>query len=759
MKKVFPLATVIALLIAGLLIALREGSETRPSLVRIQPVQKAQPAGAALLIDSIQEPATSRDAAPVSAEGQLVVASPDGISGVVMDATGAPLEGAVCEILENDALAAMAGVASRDSLARKSVASVKSGANGEFYIDVAEGLWDLRVVAQDHAPWEEPSLRAGDFRWVRLKAARKMTVLVKDTAGHPIADAEVRLLRAKYGDTGQAERRVQTDRMGIVILESLPTGTWFAYVTHRDYAYAIQKLPESENSITTLEIVLKRGIRIEGRVTVTGGDPAPQGTQVVFDTEDGSKSSHVVLCDTDGRYVSRIAFAPRLSLELAVLAPGYGESRRDVSTGVLSESGVHTEDFVLETLEHTAIGRVVDPEGEPLEGVEVYQQPLLTLLPATLVHIPTPEEAREFGKVNLADYDPLSSPLSRFQLACKTDAGGYFRVGSLHPQTSYGLMLVSPQYANRALWIDQAQAGETTDLGTTKLQPAGRVWGHVRRPDGSPVEGISVRVLGGRNWTVEAGTDIFVDRPKTVSAGIETVTGDSGFFSLQPFPEGEFRLIAKGVLIGPLTMPPGGELGGIEIVVKAKRVKIPVTLSVVDPQGLPVPRAYVSMTRVASASAEPDAPAPNWSWSWDVGDEAGLVKVSAPEEGTYEIEVKDMQGRLADVSFQVELEPQGLEQVIALPPSPLPAEQLRGIVLSATGEALEGMKVSLVPDTGATSCGCLKFTAETDELGEFTFGDFMPGDHRLTVVDPQERYPAGRYFPARPGQALIVTLK
>jgi hypothetical protein len=534
-------------------------------------------------------------------------------------------------------------------------------------------------------------------------------------------------------------------------------GTWFVHVSHADFVSRVELLPSSLKDQQIMEVRLERGVRIFGRVSVAGGLAPPEPARVLFDTRSGLISSHAVECDSGGGYASRVLFSSEESLEVAALVPGFGESRKEV-TFAENQSGDCEVDFVLEAPERSAVGRVLDADGNTLEGVSVYVKPLALLPPETLIELLPGKDHPP-----LTAFDPKESWQAQMRPAASTDASGRFRVSGLSASNPYKLLLVSETHSNATLWLDKGEPGDVVDLGTVRLGRAGRIWGHVRRPDGTPIEGTPVRSVVWNNISLVLPTTYQTKRPDVQRISLESITNEEGYFTIQPFPEGQLHLMCLGTMFGPYSVPLDGP---IEIVTEdvhrrdAER-RIQLSLTILDETRAPVTRAYAQMRQVRPATDEPASFSFNdWAnWAWDLGDELGRIELDASEAGTYRIEVKDVYGQLADETIVVELTRDGFSREVILYPTPTPTMALEGVVRTAQGEPLGAMKIVLIPDTGDISCSCIHLDVLSDSSGAFTFGLFMRGNHRLVVTDPNNRFPATHFYPARPGEPIVVTVE
>jgi hypothetical protein len=675
------------------------------------------------------------------------------LSGVVVDLAGNAIEGAHCQVMKGGAPAGFGSLVFRPMPPREVFAFSRTDSKGSLRIPVPAGFWTLRVESEGKSPWEEAYLQAGDFRWIRLGPARDLTVRVLDEGGNPVADAAVGLTKRQYCDPREASATGRSNTNGLVTLRSIPEGSWFVQVSHAEFAARTERAPVGA---VMLEVRLERGIRIVGRVTTPDGRPPATPARVRLEARSGLWSSHEVACDGEGRYASSVAFAREEVLEVAALAAGYGEVRRDVSLDGV-ETREHVVDLELDTPERTAVGRVVDADGRALDGVEVYLKPLALLPPETLIEL---LPGKDHAPLNA--FDPKESWQAQLRQADSTSADGTFRVSGLSATKPYLLLLLSEIHSNATLWIEIGEPGSVADLGTVRLGRAGPVFGHVRRPDGTPIEGTEVRSAAWTNTHLVLPTTYQTKRPETKRTELVAITNEDGAFRIEPFPEGEFHLMCLGTLFGPYSVPLSEP---IEIVTedverRARERQIPIRLTVMDDRRLPVASAYAQLRRERAVSDGGAAFSfEEWaSWTWDVGDEEGRVELDVADAGTYRVDVKDVYGQLGEQSFFIELDKEGASREVILRPSPNPSPPLAGEVRTSRGEPLAGLEVTLIPDTGDISCTCLHMKTRTDSAGAFSFGFFMNGNHRMVVTDPESRRPAANVFPARPGEPIVVTM-
>jgi hypothetical protein len=149
---------------------------------------------------------------------------------------------------------------------------------------------------------------------------------------------------------------------------------------HPDYAspvtYDLHKLPFEDLRAGKAELVMRKGIVVEGSVTDPQGQPVANALVKQFFTKPGddfgdpSLDSPSQTTDQQGRY--QFPLGPSGHRVVVAAAPGYApQSRRMTVT-----PDTRTVDFRLSPSELVRV-RVVDEQGEPVAGVDVS-----TLIPA-----------------------------------------------------------------------------------------------------------------------------------------------------------------------------------------------------------------------------------------------------------------------------------------------------------------------------------------------------------------------------------------
>ena len=382
-------------------------------------------------------------------------------------------------------------------------ASTLSDSTGRFELPAPRGYWRLRVEAEGTRPFEEDHLRSGDFRWVRLEWAADLLVYVVSGSHVPLPGARVELVADEYAPTHLAIARAATDAGGRATV-AVPSGRWTLAVRHPEHRPHFEPLDLQAGSRRHERTVrLSAGMRVFGQVSVRGIAAPPSGTRVAIDSMLMFRESVVVACDADGRFDTGRVFSADQVLDVAALAPGFGETRKELDLGGRPEDGEVEVHLSLEHRDRAAHGRVVDAHGAPIERASVFVKPLLAL--AAEAETPLSEDLERLREVDVAR-GPKESYQAQWRRVTGTDARGEFRVDGLDHRRPYSLLVVSPHYANARAWIEATESADELDLGTIVLPAGGRIYGVVQARDGSSVKGLQV-------------STIRLERPSTPPAG------------------------------------------------------------------------------------------------------------------------------------------------------------------------------------------------------------------------------------------------
>ena len=466
------------------------------------------------------------------------------------------------------------------------------------------------------AAWADGMARA--FQWIQIGAA-DATAKLTLVAGAPVLGrvvdergAGVGGVRVRYGGASDWSQQ-SSDRLDAAItaadgafrFDALPAGTMRFTATHPDHAPGTSPLVTLDGKTTaTVTITLGAGAVVRGKVVDAGKRPVPSARVRI-----GAAGAQLVVFErprqayTDAAGEFEIKGLPRRELA-AVALHETGAS----GTVAVDTSGGSVSDVVLAIdVTGTIAGVVVDPDGTPLEGVQVSAGPSfadnrtptdfadwrlrgfpeeltdsagkftltglapgsynVTAVPAasasrgrrgasqgvtaatgeTGLRIVLPPEGGVKGKVAFADGKAPALFTVSVALASQTFSGGSgeFELDALPPQ-QHELLVRGPAFETRALAVT-VESGKTADVGTVVVAK-GRAIAGVVIADGRPVAGATV--FAGR-MVFGSGSTSTTQGFNPMGQGTKTDTTDAaGAFQLTGFGEGDITLVAEHEAIG-----------------------------------------------------------------------------------------------------------------------------------------------------------------------------------------------------------------
>jgi len=219
-------------------------------------------------------------------------------------------------------------------------------------------------------------------------------------------------------------------------------------------------------------------------------------------------------------------------------------------------------------------GRVLDPEGRPVEGVE----------------IGVAKKTRE--ALGLIRRGP--------ELAtAKTGSDGQFELDPVPVGKHYGILLRHERFPDFEQDGLSVALGAATDVGTIRLTAGAGISGQVRSVESGPLVGVEVRVVD------RILPEAFGGRKPAV-----TRTDRDGRFRFTILKPGEVRIEVRAPDLAPgrreITLEPGREVGNVEIIL---RRGLSIDGEVVDERDLLVPgvRVLAAGDQQHSAEAKTDA--------------------------------------------------------------------------------------------------------------------------------------------------------
>lgn len=403
--------------------------------------------------------------------------------------------------------------------------------------------------------------------------------------------------------------------------------------------------------------------------------------------------------DADGRY--------------SVALPGFAEPRvRAAAVAHRPESIAFNQGkapvLALAPVEiRTASGRVVDMQGKPVSGAEVF------LMPSS-------------SSEGLEGIEALQ----RATLKAATDAAGQFRIDRLG-KGSFDLQVRARGFLpTRVRQVAIPPGKGNADLGVISLQVGTAFEGRVVDPEGNPVAGANVQAAP------TAGLS-----PRDLPAdGGEAVTGSDGAFSLTGFREGEvlsLRVTRRGFAARTISgiETPLPEPITVELTPAAR-----ISGTVLDESGDPVAGTRVVLTVETRfvAAAEVDA-----EGRFEMVDLApGRFRLSALASG-YLPETRD------GIDLKEGSGVGGIDLVLRR------GAVVEGRILAPDGSPVAGARVMVLDQPAETDLG-LAARPDTfaDDEGRYQLGGIAEGD-RTVVAQHAEFRPARRQVKVQEGTTLL----
>lgn len=544
-----------------------------------------------------------------------------------------------------------------------------------------------------------PASDTGEATTVSLQRAERAQGVVVDGRGRPIAGAEIearidptrRTGRTLWGARRQLERDVSTDDGRFSIGSLDPRVAYYLRVAKPGFATTELPLPDARGDAAgELRIVLEAGRVVTATVVGPSREPIAgarielseglrSGTiqQVMrsrwFRADSGIEAS----TDSTGRFV--MADLAAGTYTLAVSAPGYATAR-----------GLDVE--ILEATDRTDLGelvlepgapiqgRVLDPDGSPLEGARI---------------VASGERSALFAA---ADDD---------ESAAHSGADGFFAFTDRQAGERVDLQVRMPGFATGRLVGVEAPTPSPVEI---ELERPSRVSGRVVDEAGRPVANaqVGLRVL------VRSGTR------RHSGPGGSATSDEEGAFVIEGVDPGEATLTtaADGYVAHRLTslaVEPGKDLNHVRIVLEPGAT---LSGSVTGPSGQPVASAdlRVMLTEDALATS---------ARHYGRTDGEGRYRLEGLPPGRRSLSAyhEDYE----PVTREVELEVGDNRLILAFEGG----AELSGRVVDTSGSPVGGAEVSLESEASGRWRGSRE--TATDSSGTFAIQGISEGSYSLHV--------------------------
>lgn len=391
-----------------------------------------------------------------------------------------------------------------------------------------QGAFDLGDLPL--GPAEAVAIRVRDDRNGPCTTAAVTLHRVVEDRGLPPDSSGWRAAAFSAPPPAEAEFRGTPDGEGAVRFPAVPPGEWLLLASAPGFTTGRARVTVAEGTRRgPVEIPLRRGLVLEGRVLRADGSPAA-GIRVRGHGKDWTSSVTIVtrtvedaLSGDEGGF--RLEGIPRGDLDLwAETSPGAWWGLGTVRMPVTGPVERRLPPLV--SLE----GRILDgATGEPLPGATV---------------------------VAKREHDLYAPSLAPFETTCTAGAGGAFRLEGVPARGPLSVEVAREGFLTRRWRVEEGDGASRPAQGV-RLARGATLRGRVLRRDGSPVAGALVRAhpvreAAGTSWRWEVG-----EESRRVRSGAD------GGYRLEGIAPGTTLLVAEadGLLQPdlPLSLSWGGQ--------------------------------------------------------------------------------------------------------------------------------------------------------------------------------------------------------
>jgi protocatechuate 3,4-dioxygenase beta subunit len=407
-------------------------------------------------------------------QGPLVAAAGavrNGVTGVVRDTDGAPLDDADVEFVQFDYRREKIRIF--EQAVRRTVVKTVTGADGAFTLLMPEG-YDLaapgtlyavkRGYLGQYKDWIKPGSRV-DF--TLSQGVPVVGRVVDEATGAPVAGAFVRGWYTTEG-TRDADRAfrwqedLKSDETGAFRFEGAPAGTVKFLAFHEDYYDYFEDRPLVPGTENRVDLRVRRGVVVAATVLDARTRKPVAGAEVIAAAGIGMPRRFATT-DPEGRFRARGLEAG--VVRFVVTKTGYGMQTFPLE--ITPRSGENEQGIVPLTIElqpsAQAAGTVRDHEGRPIAGAKI-----------------------QIGQLKSVFWTVRDGP------EAVTDAAGRFLVGELLPDSKYKIVALDERCVIGLGEEFQPAAGEIRDGLDVRMPRGGGVQGLVTDDSGTPVAGVDV---------------------------------------------------------------------------------------------------------------------------------------------------------------------------------------------------------------------------------------------------------------------------
>lgn len=579
-------------------------------------------------------------------------------------------------------------------------AQALSNDDGTFEILAQEGLtYDLVCSAAGFGQNRTADRRTGEWIRIVMEPAAEVWGRITDAqTGLGIPKAIIYLRPGPLQETNEIFS-AETNEDGDYRLTDLRPG----YFSMRVFSTTHPTVPmETRNAMglpilksgerIRMDLQLRRGVSIEGRVTHALLGTAIEGAQVKI--QDGP-NSYSTQTDADG-YFNLTAPQDHHRSMLRFSAAGFGDFQYCLADGSLEGQEV----YVALLPARKARGRLVDSKGNPVAGAQLS------------------------ASAN-SHYGDYGQQVDRKSTVSAVD--GSFELLDLRQDLRHTLLVAHQNFATEVFDFPEGElSSQVVDFGTFVLHPPAGIHGRVIGPDGHPLAGIYVLLSGEPKRRdafmplMEGGIGYMSDEGMGFGR-ISALTNSNGEYSFANVPAGNYFLSAgkKGYLKrGELevTLDVGFQLENADIILDRG---LSISGTVLDSSGNPIGAASVNVFVNQTFHR----------MGYTICDQNGKFEIWGLEAGKYRLSGSSgfsrtrPQGSLPFTEYSldsVEAGSQGLR--IVLPD----LKPVQGTVVGPNGQAVFGAIVCMEIKAGGFSPVC-----STNRNGEFEI--ILPVDRSINL--------------------------
>jgi protocatechuate 3,4-dioxygenase beta subunit len=250
--------------------------------------------------------------------------------------------------------------------------------NGVAYFRLPPGQFNVYANKQGWSQaQEQATVTDGQTTQVtiELEAAFKVTGVVRDASGAPVAGASIGV----YPNYGGYDTRAKTGSDGHYAV-SWQKPAWAGsqnqsyYLLVRDTERKLAAVQEMDETTTSLDVTLQPAMTVTGRVKDTNGRAVTNAMAYVMLHKENTGftiSRQRILSDEQGRI--RAEALPLGELYgLYVSAKGYGSGQQEMDAADPKADHYDFPPLVLKIADRKLAGRVLGKDGKPVAGAQIY---------------------------------------------------------------------------------------------------------------------------------------------------------------------------------------------------------------------------------------------------------------------------------------------------------------------------------------------------------------------------------------------------